>query len=146
MLEEIYNYLRLSDSLATSGQPNEGQIAEIARDGFQMVINLGLTGTDYALKDEAAIVRSLGMDYLHIPVLWQQPTKADLEAFFAAMDANLGKKLYVHCAANMRVSTFIALYRILRLGWTAEKAFEDVHRIWVPDEQWQDFIEEMLEV
>ena len=144
MLEDIYNYLRLSDRLATSGQPSEEQIAEIAQAGFQVVINLALTGTDYALKDEAGSVGSHGMEYIHIPVLWQQPTRADLEAFFAAMDANPDKKVFVHCAANMRVSAFLALYRILRLGWEQEKAFEDVYRIWTPKEQWKSFIEEML--
>ncbi len=144
MLEDIYNYLHLSDSLATSGQPREDQIAEIAQAGFQVIINLALADADYSLKDEAATVRSYDMDYIHIPVLWQHPTKENLLAFFAAMDANRDKKLFVHCAANMRVSAFIALYRILRLGWERTKAFEDVYQIWVPEDQWETFIEEML--
>jgi uncharacterized protein (TIGR01244 family) len=143
-IDAIYNYLLHSNSLSTSGQPSQEQIVEIAKAGFQVVINLGLTKTDYALEDEAGLVKSSGMAYVHIPVLWDAPQKIDLESFFAVMDAHQDKRVYVHCAANMRVSSFLALYRILRLGWDRDRAFRDVYQIWTPDERWQSFIEEML--
>ena len=143
-LDDIYNYLPLSDSLATSGQPSQEQFVEIAKAGFQVVINLGLSKADYALEDEAGLVKSLGMTYVHIPVLWEAPEKPDLESFFAVMEAHQAKHVYVHCAANMRVSTFVALYRILRLGWERDVAFRDVYKIWTPNERWQSFIEERL--
>ena len=144
MLEEIENFLQLSDRIATSGQPDEGQIIEIGRTGFEVIINLALTGTDYALEDEAGLVRSLGMEYIHIPVIWENPTLENLETFMAAMDSLQGKKVFVHCAANMRVSAFMALYRILRLGWDVERAMEDVHKIWEPNERWAAFIRQVL--
>jgi len=71
--------------------------------------------------------------------------KADLESFIAVLEAHQDKRVYVHCAANMRVSTFLALYRILRLGWEREAAFRNVYLIWTPDERWQSFIDEMLQ-
>lgn len=141
MLADIYNYLKLSDTLATSGQPTEVQIEAIGRAGYQLVINLALTGTPYSLPDEAASVQAAGMEYIHIPVIWDHPTLENLQAFFAAMDANQERKVFVHCAANMRVSAFVALYRILRLNWPPEKAFEDLQRIWTPNETWQAFID-----
>ena len=150
-LEDIFNFLQLSESLATAGQPSESQVAEIARQGFQVIINLGLTKTEYALEDEANLVKSLGMTYIHIPVLWDHPTRDDLETFFAVMDVyqsaidnHQHKCVFVHCAANMRVSVFIALYRALRLGWSWERAFQDVQRIWTPNEIWGEFIDEIL--
>lgn len=140
MLEEIYNYLKLSESLATSGQPSEAQIAEIAQAGYQLVLNLALADAEYSLPDERATVESHGMAYLHLPVIWGQPTVENLEAFCDVMEANQGKKIFVHCAANMRVSAFIALYRIRRLGWAPEQAFVDMQRIWTPDGWWREFI------
>ncbi len=144
MLEDIYNYLKLSDTLASSGQPTEAQIADIAQAGYQVVINLALTDTDYALPDEKATVESHHMQYVHIPVIWIQPTRSNLEMFFSTLETHRGQKIFVHCAANMRVSTFIALYRIKRLGWLPEKAFSDMRRIWEPNEVWQAFIQEQL--
>jgi protein tyrosine phosphatase (PTP) superfamily phosphohydrolase (DUF442 family) len=145
MLREIYNYLSLSDTIATAGQPTEEQIAAIAEDGYELVINLGLAYSEYALDDEEAVVRTHGMQYIHLPVIWEQPTVLDLERFIEVMEANKGKNVFVHCAANMRVSVFMALYRIQRLGWSQEKAFEQVKRIWVPNATWQTFIDEILE-
>lgn len=145
MLREIYNFLSLSDTIATAGQPTEGQISAIAESGYDLVINLGLADAEYALDDEEAIVRAHGMQYIHLPVIWERPIALDLEGFIDVMEANKGKKIFVHCAANMRVSVFMALYRILRLGWSQEKAFEQVKRIWVPNATWQTFIDDILE-
>ena len=145
MIEDIYNYLLLTESIATAGQPTERQIAAIAESGYKMVINLGLADAEYALDNEEAVVRDHGMQYIHLPVIWERPTVRDLNRFIEVMETNKRKNVFVHCAANMRVSVFMALYRILRLGWSEEKAFEQVKRIWVPNDVWQTFIDEILE-
>jgi len=144
MLEDIYNFLKLSDEIATSGQPTEIQLVEIGQAGYQVIINLALSGTEYALADERALVEALGMQYIHLPVVWESPTLADLSAFCALMDANQDKKVFVHCVANMRVSAFIALYRILRLGWEADEAFHSMECIWTPEGWWHEFIIEAI--
>jgi uncharacterized protein (TIGR01244 family) len=146
MLDDIYNYLPLTENLATSGQPTAPQMAEIAAAGYQLVINLAHSSTDNSLKDEAGLVRSLGMDYVHIPVIWTQPLPENLLDFFQVMDANRDRKIFAHCAANMRVSAFVALYRVLRLGWDYETALQDVLEIWLPNETWQGFIDSVLNI
>jgi uncharacterized protein (TIGR01244 family) len=140
MLEDIYNYLKLSESIATSGQPSEAQFAEIAQAGYQLVINLALSDGKYSLPDEKLTVESHGMEYIHLPVIWEHPTTENLESFCDVMDASQEKKIFVHCAANMRVSAFMALYRIRRLGWMPEDAFRDMQRVWTPEGWWRDFI------
>lgn len=145
MLKEIYNYLSLTESIATAGQPTEGQIAAIAENGYEVVINLGLADAEYALDNEEAVVMAHGMHYIHLPVIWERPTVRDFDRFIEVMEAYKPKKVFIHCAANMRVSVFIALYRILRSGWSEEKAFVQVKRIWVPNDTWQMFIDGILE-
>ena len=140
MLEDIYNYLKLSEFIGTSGQPSEAQITEIAQAGYKLVINLALSDTKHSLPDERLAVESHGMEYIHLPVIWERPTVENLDAFCDVMDANRGKKIFVHCAANMRVSAFMALYRIRRQGWKPEEAFRDMQRIWTPEGWWQEFI------
>jgi uncharacterized protein (TIGR01244 family) len=141
-LTEIYHFIALTPELLTSGQPTRDQFSAIAAQGVQAVINLALTDSPNALPDEKDLVTTLGMDYHHIPVVWEEPKPADLDEFMDIMDRLQGRKVWVHCAANMRVSAFVALYRILRLGWDREKAFQDVRRIWNPDETetWKAFI------
>ena len=64
---------------------------------------------------------------------------ADFKAFLEAMDDSASQRVLVHCAANYRVSTFMALYGEIRLTWTPAEA--DVHacRFWDPNPIWQKF-------
>lgn len=145
-LTTIYNYLPLEENLLTSGQPTREQFQAVADAGVQTVINLALSTSSNALPDEGSLVSTLGMEYVHIPVVWEEPTRANLEQFFAAMKAQTGRKILVHCAANMRVSAFVALYRILQLGWQKETALKDTHLIWDPSSEpvWSQFIDSSL--
>ena len=69
-----------------------------------------------------------------------QPTEEQLCSVFDAMDAHQNKKVLVHCAANKRVTAFVGLYRTLKLGWPADKAFALMHSVWEPDPVWLAFI------
>ncbi|MGH6623289.1 MAG: protein tyrosine phosphatase family protein [Burkholderiaceae bacterium] len=144
-LTAIYHYQQAAPDLATSGQPTEVQLESIAAAGYRVVINLALHDDPrYSLKDEAALVRALGLDYVHIPVQFAAPTAADLERFFAAMDAHKGQRVWIHCAANMRVTAFLGLYRRLREGWSEKEAFELMSKVWQPNDTWSAFIQERL--
>ena len=144
-IEEIYNFLKLSDSVATSGQPTEPQFAAIKESGYEVVINLALRESPNALPNEQEIVESLGMEYVPIPVVWENPTLDDLARFFNIVEANADKSIFVHCAANMRVSAFMYLYRLIRKQINQEQATQDLHQIWIPNENWQRFIQQAIE-
>ena len=145
-LGEIFNCREVSPTLATSGQPKEDQLRAIAAAGYEVVVNLALHDDPrYSLPDEAATVRTSGVEYVHIPVQFAKPTREDLDAFFAAMEQHRGKKLWVHCAANMRVTAFLGLYWAVREGWEESRAFELMNSLWKPNEVWASFIAENLE-
>ena len=83
MLNEIKNFQILSDSISSAGQPLEDQLKFVKEAGFEVVINLGLLNNpEYSLRDEAGSIRALGMEYIHIPVIFEQPTIQNLEDFF----------------------------------------------------------------
>ncbi|MBE9155248.1 protein tyrosine phosphatase family protein [Nodosilinea sp. LEGE 06152] len=143
-LTDIRNYLALSPSLATAGQPTPEQFEALAQAGYTVVINLALSTSDHAIPNEAELVKSLGMTHFHIPVVWEAPTMTDLEIFFKVMERNRDYNTLVHCALNMRVSAFVYLYRVLRQGVDEPTARADLHRIWQPNPTWQAFIDEAL--
>lgn len=141
----IRNYRTVDDHLATAGQPTREQFSEVAQAGFDVIINLGLHDDPrYSLPDEPGLVKSLGMQYVHIPVQFGSPTEDDLQAFFRAMDENKGKRVFVHCAANMRVSTFVGLYRAIHLRKPLEQSFSLMREIWEPNVVWAKFIHDVL--
>lgn len=145
-LSGITNFMPLDASLFTAGQPTEAQFTELAQAGVQVVINLALPSSDNALPDESATVSSLGMTYIHIPVVWETPRMTDLQQFMDAMEAQADKRILVHCAMNYRASAFTALWRVLRRGWETEKAFSAQRLIWNLAEypHWQSFVAEAL--
>jgi len=140
-IEDIRNFVLVSDDLATAGQPSEAQMKDVARAGFDIVVNLGLLDPRYCLADEAGLAESLGMTYLHVPVDFAAPRLEDLDQFFDVMQLSRGKKVFAHCAANYRVSSFVALYGEATLGWSAEEADAHIRRVWTPNETWSNFID-----
>ncbi len=137
----IRNWLEINEAIGTAGQPTEVELRELADDGYRVVVNLGLLDPRYCLADEAGVVRSLGLRYFHVPVLFDSPQVDDFRAFVAAMDACSGERVFVHCAANYRVSSFLAVYGEMRLGWSREQADAHARRLWPLNEVWSAFLE-----
>ena len=144
MLQDIYNFRLISPDLATAGQPDIDELHEIANSGFEAVINLGLAAAEYAIASEKAILNAYNIDYYHLPVSFSQP---EIETYgqFSALMKNLGyKKTFIHCAANKRVSVFLALFRIIEQDWSYAQAYKDIELIWQPDDVWKQFIKTIL--
>jgi ADP-ribose pyrophosphatase YjhB (NUDIX family)/protein tyrosine phosphatase (PTP) superfamily phosphohydrolase (DUF442 family) len=143
-LQVITAFLPLGEKIGTAGQPSPEQFTLIKQEGYQSVINLALDTSPGAIPGEGELVAGLGMDYVHIPVEFGAPEPDDLKKFFAAMDMLGDKKIFVHCIANKRVSAFLFLYRVLKLGHPVAEAEMALHRLWIPDPVWQDFIDRAL--
>jgi protein tyrosine phosphatase (PTP) superfamily phosphohydrolase (DUF442 family) len=139
-VETIANFLPIDDRIGTAGQPTETELREAAEAGYKAVVNLGLLDPRYCLADEAGFVASLGLRYHHIPVQFDAPTVDDFRAFLAAMDECAGDRVLVHCAANYRVSSFMALYGEMKLGWTREQGDAHARTLWPLNETWSGFL------
>ena len=146
MLKNMYNFLTLSENLFTGGMPTVDQLEDAAQQGVQIVINLAPHDVIDALPNEEQLATSLGMQYINIPVVWNTPTRDGLDRFMDVMDENKDKKILLHCQANFRATAFMALYRILRLGWSPEDAMKGMDMIWDVEDYpvWKMFILENL--
>ncbi len=142
-LQDIFAFLPFGSTIGTGGQPTAEQFSLVAAEGYTSVINLALADSPGALSGEAELVAGLGLQYVHIPVEFGEPRLEDLRDFFDAMEQSRGK-VFVHCIANKRVSAFLFLYRVLKLGHPVAEAEMALHRIWTPDETWQAFIDRAL--
>jgi protein tyrosine phosphatase (PTP) superfamily phosphohydrolase (DUF442 family) len=144
IIKKIDNFRQISDGLGTGGQPTADQFVAVRDAGYEVVINLAMPDSDLALSGEADLVIELGMRYEPIPVVWARPTLDDLKAFFATMAREQGKKVFVHCIKNYRVSAFVFLYRLIRLGVPLRTARAAMLDVWQPNRVWQQFIDEAL--
>ncbi len=143
-LRTIREYLPLCKRIGSAGQPAPDQFAFICAAGYETVINLAPAAHRAAVANENEIVAGLGMEYVPIPVSWDAPCHQDLARFFDAMDAHVNRRVFVHCAANMRASAFLFLWRVARGGVDETDAEDDMERIWTPEGVWREFVEDAL--
>jgi protein tyrosine phosphatase (PTP) superfamily phosphohydrolase (DUF442 family) len=146
LLQQIEAFLPISSTIATSGQPTTEQFSDIVAEGYSLVINLATPASSNWNSDEKSIVESLGIEYVGIPIDWEYPTLDDFENLADLLDENAERKIWVHCAKNMRVSAMFYLYHRLRKGYTEETARRYLDRIWQPNEIWQNFINAAIEL
>lgn len=151
-LLELYNYYEYSPELLSAGQPRREQFPAIAKAGVEAVINLAPVTDPGALADEAEVVAKLGIGYVHIPVNWDHPPRADYESFLRAMEKFHGKRVLVHCYAGSRASAFVFLYRVLALDAERRAAHTTLEAIWANNPgyelpvvpQWRKLIDDVL--
>ncbi|NEP08842.1 MAG: phosphatase [Symploca sp. SIO2C1] len=144
-LEDIFNFLKLTNSVATAGQPTKKQLLLIKNAGYKVVVNLSPKTALNALPDEKEAVESLGMKYIHLPVDFNNPTMKDFDKFYRNMQENSQKPVFVHCAGNLRVSSFMYLYRRIHDGFSDEQAQIELQKIWTPNKTWEQFINQVIE-
>ena len=137
------NTYQVFDWLWSSGQLSESDIQKLPALGIGVVVNLAPPTSSNALKGEAELVAGQGLGYIQLPVDWEKPDPAQFAQFEGVMSAFPGRKVWVHCAKNMRVSAFIYLYRKLVLGEGEEEALYPMREIWSPNDAWRGFIAEV---
>jgi protein tyrosine phosphatase (PTP) superfamily phosphohydrolase (DUF442 family) len=138
------NYVVVSEHIHTAGQPNAETLATLSDRGFELVVNLAPPTSPDAVAEEGRLVAASGAAYVNIPVNWQQPTTEDFDLFSAVMNGARDKQVLVHCQLNMRASAFTFLYRVVHGGVAPEAAFQGLSQVWVPRDQWAEFVNSTL--
>ena len=138
---DLHRYLKYSDSYASSSQPSEAELKVVAASGVKRVIYIALNDSHGALKDEDKIVQSLGMQYVHIPVDFKNPTLKDFQDFVSLMQSEPDMNTLLHCQVNLRASTFSFLYRTIFQDVPVAEAKADMDSIWEPNKDWFKFIQ-----
>lgn len=114
-------------------------------EGFERIVYIAFSNSGKALAEEDVIVKELGMDYVHIPVVWEKPTADDFYAFAGAMQRASDRRTLLHCQVNYRASAFSFLYRVLYENVPVAQAKADMNSVWEPDDTWRELIFDILE-
>ncbi len=122
------NFHAVNDHLFRGGQPSQEGFQKLKESGVGVVMDLRHRGK--SAERERQNVESLGMQYVSIP--WKAsgfPTTQDVQRFFAAIDHNAGKRVFVHCRRGAdRTGYMIGLYRVTREGWSAKEATNEMEK------------------
>jgi protein tyrosine phosphatase (PTP) superfamily phosphohydrolase (DUF442 family) len=142
-LDEIISYVEWEPLLSSSGQPTLEQLEAVVQAEFEVVVNL--LPEERVLEGEPDLLLSKGVEYVSIPVVWDSPQRHDIEQFFVTLTALKSRKVFVHCAANMRATAFMYLYYVLEEGRDEAEVRAVMNRVWEPNSVWQQFIEQVLQ-
>lgn len=134
------NTHRVFDWLWSSGQLSERDILSLPALGIDVVVNLATPTSSNVLPGEAELVTRQGLAYVQIPVVSEHPRPEQFAQFVGVLKAFAGRRVWVHCAKNMRVSAFVYLYRKLILAESEEQSSFPMKEVWTPNETWNAFI------
>lgn len=121
---EIKNFGQMDERFFRGAQPKEDQYESLKALGVQTVIDLQSDPKDY----ERAIVESLGMRYVNIPMVAKKyPEKEHVAAFMKLVDDPSTGKFFVHCAGGRhRTGVMGAVYRFTKYGWDYERVYSEM--------------------
>lgn len=141
---EAPNVVEISPRLVTSGQPSAEALARLRAEGFEAVLYLAPPSVSDAVQEEPAILARQGIEFVNVPIRFNEPTAGDFEAVRATLDRWSDRKVLVHCQINLRASTMVFLYRVLAQGVRPEQAYEAVAGVWTPQGPWKDLVVVLL--
>jgi protein tyrosine phosphatase (PTP) superfamily phosphohydrolase (DUF442 family) len=136
----VMNYHRIDERLVTGGHIVDDGLATLKAEGVTVVIDL----RDKPPRGQKEKLAQQGIEWINVPIKWDDPKTVDFERFTKAMQEHQGDHVLVQCAANYRASAMTYLYRVLVEQVDESEATEDLYAVWTPSEknqQWSEYIE-----
>jgi len=138
----VMNYHRIDDRLVTGGHFVDDGLAELKAQGVTVVVDL----RDKPPGGQEKKLAKQGIEWINVPIEWNDPEPEDFERFSKVMQAHKSDKVLVQCAANYRASAMTYLYRVVVEGVDENEAAKDLYAVWTPgkeNQKWADYIEEI---
>ena len=127
-LPPIRDFMRVNKEFCTGGQPRLEHLAKLKAEGVRAIINLRLP-SEHRAEEEERTAKGLGLRYFNIPVVTGEPKDEQAAEFLKLTDDPENRPAFIHCASARRVGAFWMIRRVLRDGWTVERAEEEAEKI-----------------
>jgi len=146
----LAKFVKVGDDVSIAGQPTERALRELKAQGVTTVVNLRspIEMERYVPFDEPALIKSLGMRYVYLPMRGTPDLPYSPQAvkdFAAAMKAAEGKVL-LHCTIAWRASHLWAAYLIEERQVPVATALEHTRAINLMDDHRMDGDKQPLEL
>lgn len=131
-------FATVGDDMFIGGQPTEKALRELKAKGVTTIVNLRMPEEMQRVEfDEAAVAKSLGMRYVHIPMRGSAENpygSKELDRFAEAMATADGKVL-LHCTVAWRASHLWGAYLIRERKMPVDAALSHARQINLQDER-----------
>ena len=123
---KIKNFGQMDERFYRGAQPKERDYEALKALGIKTVIDLQDEPKEY----EKQIVESLGMRYVHIPMVAKKyPTDVAVETFLKTVNDPATGKFFVHCAGGRhRTGVMGAVYRFTKYQWNYDQVYSEMKK------------------
>ncbi len=121
---KIKNFGQMDERFYRGAQPKEKDYKDLALLGIKTIIDLREDPEEY----EKPMVESLGMTYVHIPMIAKKyPTQEATALFLKTVNDPTTGKFFVHCAGGRhRTGAMGAVYRFQVYNWDFEQVYKEM--------------------
>jgi len=120
----VKNFGKVNSNYFRGGQPDNQGFGDLKRIGVRTVIDLQAGDR----QDEESQVRSLGLNYINIPMDdHDRPYDEQVQKFLSLVKDQKNWPVFVHCAGGRhRTGAMTAVYRMTTQGWDADQAYREM--------------------
>jgi protein tyrosine phosphatase (PTP) superfamily phosphohydrolase (DUF442 family) len=127
-LRGVTNACQLLPNIITGGQPTAEQVEALKEAGGEIVLDLR-DPMEPRPVDEGTLVRTLGMEYINIPVRAGALDDLTLERVLVAIRSAGKRTVFVHCGSGSRVAGALLPYLILDQEMDEQDAVDQAMRV-----------------
>lgn len=126
----IRNYHRVDATIGCGGAVDPSAMAALRKEGFVSVINLRLaTEPGAEIEVSRAAAQAAGLKYIHLPFDNERPDPKVVGEFLAAIADKGNQPAFVHCGSGNRAAAMWMIKRVLKDGWTTERARQEAEAL-----------------
>ena len=121
----INNFYQVDEHVYRGAQPTSEGFEYLAKIGVKTVLNLREEGE--RASEEAALVTSLGMHYVNVPMTGlTPPTQEEITKILTLLEDTTAGGVFVHCLRGAdRTGAVIAAYRVDHDHWDNSRALKE---------------------
>lgn len=121
----ISNFAKVSPILFRGGQPSAKALQQLKDSGVKTIINLRAEGD--STKKEEALAKKIGLNYVHIPLLFTAPPIPTVVKFLQVVNNPENQPCFVHCRQGAdRTGMMVGIYNILMQKWSYKTTYADM--------------------
>jgi len=128
---DLPNFHQVHPYLYRGGEPTSQGLKQLQEKGIKTIIDLRAQ-TPMSLQEKAE-AKSLGMEYINLPMSDKAPTDKQVQTFLettkAAKDNNA--PVFVHCAhGSDRTGCLVGIWRVTEDNYSYDQAYKEMRKYW----------------
>ena len=125
----VANACQALPTVVTGGQPTAEQLRALAGSGNAIVLDIRDSMEPRPIPDEPALVNSLGMEYVNVPVSTGTLSDETMENILRVLRGAGDRAVFFHCGSGNRVGGAMIAHLMLDIGLGEDDAVQQAMRM-----------------